>query len=136
VVLAAVGDVAGGEVDRKRGDSEDVFAVSTEIVSEAVVPRTGAGLVGDLASGLAPGLPPDFEFRSNGVGLGLELTPRLVAPLKLDLELVLASGFETSPVLDPAELAPAFSSVFSSVFLSMSKANFAPNWDVVTAVAD
>jgi len=125
--------------------SEEAAAVSTEIGSEDVVLGTGAGLVGDLASGLASAfgsdLPTDFVFKFNRLRTGLELAPRVGAPLELDLELMLVSGFETNPALDSApELAPVFSSVFlsvfSSVFPSTSADNFAPDWNVVTALAD
>jgi len=44
VVAAAVGVVAGGEVDRTRGDSEDVFVVSTDVGSEGVISGAGMGL--------------------------------------------------------------------------------------------
>lgn len=52
MVLAAVGGVAGGEVDRKRGDSEDVFVVSTDVGSEGVISGAGAGfeVVSDVSS--------------------------------------------------------------------------------------
>ena len=67
----------------------------------------------------------------------MELAPRAGAPLELDLELMLVSGFETNPALDSApEFAPVFSSVFLSVPLAMSAANLESDWDVVVAVAD
>ncbi len=40
-MVLAIGDVAGGEVDRKRGTSEDVFVVSADVGSEGVI--SGAG---------------------------------------------------------------------------------------------
>jgi len=80
--------------------NEEAAAVSkeigTEIGSEDAVLGTGAGLVGDLAPGLASAfgsdLPADFVFKFNRLRLGLELAPRAgaVAPLELDLELTLA----------------------------------------------
>jgi len=105
---------------------------------------TAAGLGGDLASGFAsgvgPGLPAVFEFKFNKLRLGSEFAPWLVAPLDLDLELMLVSGFETNRAPDSAEFAPVFSSVFLSVFSSVASLtpapNFAPDWDVVAALAD
>jgi len=106
---------------------------------------TAAGLGGDLASGFAsgvgPGLPAVFEFKFNKLRLGSEFAPWLVAPLDLDLELMLVSGFETNPALDSApEFAPVFSSVFlsvvSSLFSSTLAPTFASDWDVVAALAD
>ena len=97
---------------------------------------TAAGLGGDLASGFASGFGPDlpavFEFKFNKLTPGSELAPWLVAPLDLDLELMLASGFETNPAPDSAEFAPVFSSVASLT----PAPNFAPDWDVVAALAD
>ena len=121
--------------------SEEAAAVSTEVGSEEVVPGTVAGLVGDLASGFAsgfvPGLPAVFEFKFNKLRLGSEFAPRAAAPLELALELMPASGFETNPALDSTpEFAPVFASVFLSLFSSTLAATFAPDWDVVAALAD
>ena len=120
--------------------SEVAAAVSTEIGSKDAVLGTGAGLVGDLAPGLAsgfgPDLPADFEFKFSKLRLGLELAPWLVAPLELDLELMLASSFETTPALDSADFAPVFASVFLSLFSSTLAETFAPDWDGVAALAD
>ena len=44
VVVAAGGGVAGGEVDRKRGTSEDVFVVSADVGREGVISGAGTGL--------------------------------------------------------------------------------------------
>jgi hypothetical protein len=55
-VVAAVGGVAGGEVDRKRVNREDVlvgstFVVSTDVGSEGVISGAGMGFeaVSDVA---------------------------------------------------------------------------------------
>ena len=44
VVVAAVVGMAGGEVDRKRKDSEAVFVVTTDVGSEGVISGAGTGL--------------------------------------------------------------------------------------------
>ena len=51
VVAAAVGGVAGGELDRKRGDSEDVFVVATDVGSDGVI--SGAGMGFEAVSNVA-----------------------------------------------------------------------------------
>lgn len=128
--------------------SEEAAAVGKEIGAEIgnedAVLGTAAGLGGDLASGFASGVGPDlpaaFEFKFNKLRLVLGLAPRAAAPLGLDLELMLVSGFETNPARDSApEFAPVFSSIFLSLFSSLVSLTLAPtfasDWDVVTALA-
>jgi len=50
-VVAAVGDVAGGEVDRKRVNNEDVFVVATDVGREGVI--SGAGMGFEAVSNVA-----------------------------------------------------------------------------------
>ena len=44
VAVAAVFGATGGEVDCKRGDSETVFVVSTDVGSKGVISEAGTGL--------------------------------------------------------------------------------------------
>jgi len=44
VAVAAVFGATGGEVDCKRGDSEAVFVVSTDVGSKGVISEAGTGL--------------------------------------------------------------------------------------------
>lgn len=101
--------VGNNAVAANRGIGDEGFASRTELV---------VGFVSDLSSDAAA----DFEFESNKLSVGLELTARLGAVVELDLEGELVS-----------RLTSAFVSSFAPDFVTTSAPNSEPDFAAVAA---